>query len=251
VTVAAPILPPEPGALDLPEEVREGLLATWAAWWEPLRADLRANPPTMDSFDERLAIARFARGLVPLLETYGVALRPLLRDGFARLFEQLEELVNNEEKQTPTIRRLALKHVARAIEVLGDLYEAANAFAPPRLPVEEAAQLLPDADATLARLLDPPSLALLRLELYAFVAFDLVREEPLEEFLAWARKAHSAARCAAPFVATLSAYARAVPGELSGDITVPTATFDHLLYLGENSPSPSDKLRQLLSRGTS
>jgi hypothetical protein len=247
MAVAAPILPPEPGELGLPEEVRQALRAQWAAWWEPLRAELRARPPTQDSFEERMALARFARGLVPLIETYGAALRPLLREGFARAFE---ELVAEEEKQTPTIRRLGLKHIARAVEVLGELYEAALAFAPPRLPVEDAAQLLPDADEAVARLLDPPSVALLRLELYAFIAFDLVREDPLEEFVAWARKAHTAARCAAPFVTMLAAYSRAASGELSPDVVLPAAAFDHVVDLVENPPAPSARLRQLLRRGT-
>ena len=247
MAVAAPILPPAPGELDLPEELREGLRAKWAAWWEPLRAELRARPPTQDSREERLALARFARGLVALNETYGSTLRPLLREGFARVFE---ELVTEEEKQTPTIRRLGLRHVGRAIEVLGEFYEAAIAFAPPGLPVEAVTQLLPDTDEAVARLLDAPSVALLRLELYAFVAFDLVREDPLEEFVAWARKAHTAARCAAPFVASLSAYSRATSAEVSAEIALPGAAFDRVVDLIENPPAPSERLRKLLHRGT-
>jgi hypothetical protein len=246
--VVAPILPPAPGELNLPEEVRDELRACWAAWWGPLREELRAAPPIHDAPEERVVLARFLRGLVTFTERYGSALRPLLRAGFWRVFE---DLVAEEETQAPTIRRLGLKLLGHAVEVLGEFYEAAIAFAPSSLLVDSVEGILPDADDTVARSLDQPSMALLRLELSAFVAFDLASEGPIEEFAAWARVAHTAARRAAPFVAMLSAYSRVqTPIDVSADIVLPPTAFDRVVQLLENPPTPSGRLRSLLHRGT-
>jgi hypothetical protein len=249
MAVAAPILPPAPAELDLPRDVQIALRAKWAGWWEPLREELRAAPPAFDSPDERMALARFARGLVSITAEFGDVLRPLLvREGFARVFE---DLVRAEELQAPPIRRLALKFVERAVDVLGELFEAATAFAPPSLPVEALSQLLLATDEALAPLLDAPSVALLRLELYTFVAFDLVRDESVEEFATWARRARVAAQAAAPYVARFAAIARVAPsGDPSPDVTLTDSEFTRLAAILENPPAPSERLRRLVARGS-
>lgn len=249
MAVAAPILPPSPGDLDLPPEVGAELRAAWSAWWEPFRERVRAVPPVLGSLEERLVIAAFARGLVGITGVFGGALGPLLlREGFSRVFE---ELVREEEAQAPIIRRLSLKFVERAVDVLGELFEAAAAFSPPSLPVDEISQLLPATDEAIAPLLDASSVAILRLELCTFVAFDLVRDPSVEEFATWARLARGAAQAAAPYVARLAQVSRTgASSDLSADVVLTEQEFARVAELVENPPVPSARLRRMLGRGT-
>lgn len=245
MAVAAPILPPALSELDLPDEVRDDLLSAWTAWWVPLREQLRHAPPEFGSPEERLALAGFARGLVDIMQRFGNVLAPiLLREGFARVFEAL---VREEEAQTPTLRRLGLKFVERAVDVLGELFEAAAAFAAPSLPTGDIGGALPSTNEATAQLLDAPSLAILRLELYTFIAFDLVRDEPVDEFVGWARSARAAAQAAAPYVARLVA-TRPTLGTLdpSADIVLTGEQYARVVDLIENPPAPSARLRRLL-----
>jgi hypothetical protein len=249
MAIAAPILPPAPDELDLPEEVREELRASWTSWWTTLRDEVRAHPPDHDTQIERLVLARFLRGLLSLTQRYGSFLRPLLRAGFSRAFENL---IEQEEAQAAPIRRLGLKLLGRAVEVLGELFEATLAFAPPALVFDVVEQPLPDTDEAIAHYLDEPGAALLRLELSVFVAFDLAQEASLEEFAVWARRANMAAQRAAPIMAMLSSYSSAwAPIDMSADVVLAPPAFDRVVELVENPPAPSTKLRELLRRGTS
>lgn len=180
-----------------------------------------------------------------MTQRYGNALAPiLLREGFARVFE---ELVREEEAQTPTLRRLGLKFVERAVDVLGELFEAAAAFAAPSLPTGDTGGMLPTKDEVTAELLDAPSLAILRLELYTFIAFDLVREESVNEFVTWARSARAAAQAAAPYVARLAATrAPLMTSEPSADIVLTGEEYARVVDLIENPPAPSARLCRLL-----
>lgn len=249
MTIAAPILPPAPDALDLPEEIQDDLRAFWFAWWGPLRDEVRAHPPEHDAPHERVVLARFLRGLLSLVERYGDILRPLLRTGLSRAFESL---VAREEDHVTSIRRLGVKLLGRAVAVLGEVFEATVVFASSSLPVENLNQLLPPTDEALALLLDDLSVAVLRLELSVFVAFDLVQEESVEEFAFWARSAHVAAQRMVPFVSMLSVYSRKpMSVDVSADLVLPPAAFDRMIQLVEQPLPPSATLRSLLRRGTS
>lgn len=239
-------MPPAPGMQGLPPEVADELRLAWAAWWEPFSERVRQAPAAFGSDDERLAIAALTRGLVGITERFGRDLAPLiLRQSFSRIFE---EIIREEERHTPTIRRFGLKLLEHAVSVLGELFEAAAAFAPPNLPTEGAGQLLPETDQDLAHLLDAPSVAVLRLQMCAFVALELVPEaERLDEFVAWARRAREAAQAAAPYVALLAAQRR--PPRLtepSPEVVLTAAEFGRLGEVLERPPAPSARLRRAL-----
>jgi uncharacterized protein (DUF1778 family) len=244
--VAALILPPSPACLDLPAGVREGVLASWAAWWEPLRDKLRKEPPTEDSAEERAALVRFVTGTNSILRQLGPAVLPLLQSG---IDQALIELLNREDASAPTERRLGLRFLERAVETLGEFLDTVRRVAPESLVVE-AEEATEVSDEESQRELDPASVTLVRLELAVFMAFDLVAGSDTREFVVWARAAKTAAGRAAPYVTQLATErALAVAEDASPDLVLSTQAFNRVVELLENPPAPSARLCELVRRG--
>lgn len=249
MVAVAPILLPASSGLDLPVDVREELSGAWASWWEPLRSELGSVPFPMDSSEERRLLARFARSLLVYNARFGEALAPALRSGISQIFEQLLE---QEEAQAAGARRFGLKLLGYAVQVFGELFEAAAAAiaAAPEFAEVSSKLRLPDSDAEMAAALDPASVAVFRLELSLFVAFDLAREGKDEDFRAWAKFANVAARRASPYARASVAHVNPMTDELSADIVLDVAAHERLVTLVEKPPSPSTRLRSLMRRGT-
>lgn len=242
--VAAPILIPSPANLALDPAVKEQVRAYWAHWWLPFRDQVRREVPEEDSLAERATLIRFVGGLAATMSKFGPDIVPALRGGFDTL---LQDLVCAEDAGAPTERRLGIRFLSRAVQVLDAFFEVFRAFGPQI--ADSLSSLQPDDD--LAHTLDPASIAMLRLELAVFVSFDLVEAESAAagEFVEWARRAQNAANRASPYVALIANqrnYVGEDPDHLSANVSLSAAAFDRVVELGETPPMPSTRLRGLL-----
>lgn len=242
--VVSPILPLTEN-LDVAPEVKERMRAEWAAWWLPLREQVRGELPSEDSLEERRALHRFVTGISNTMSEFGPLILPHLRRGFDRL---LRDLVAAEDEKAKTDRRLGLRFLSRAVQVLDTFFEAFRAFAPGLLA--NGLPKVAESEEEFARTLDPASIALLRLELAVFVAFDLVNEGTPGEFVEWASRAQNASNHASPYVAVFfrakNHVGDADADHLSADLVLSSTGFDRLVELGENPPAPSTRLRRLV-----
>lgn len=242
--VAVPFLSPPTAALELPPAEKARLRARWAAWWEPLRDEIREAPPAEDSVEERAVLVRFVSGAGQTLGEFASIIEPVLRSAFDKL---LQDLVTAEDAQAATERRLGLKFLSRAVQVLDAFFEMFRAFGRDQPALFSN---LPTSSEQVAGVLTPALISILRLELAVFVAFDLAQEGTPTEFVAWARRSLDASNHAAPYLSSFfraaapSSDSRSDP--LSADVSLPSVAFDRLLELVESPPAPSSRLRGLI-----
>lgn len=243
--VGAPILIPT-DSLVLPDAKKAEVRAHWASWWRPLRDEVRRQPPAEGSPAEIAAMRRLLDGLSSTFSEFGSVIMPLLRSSFDRL---LQDLVAAEDAKAPTEKRLGLKFLSRAVQVLDTFFESFRAFGPEL--DSNAFSYAPQTDEEFGRAFDNASLALLRLELAVFIAFDLAEEESgasTEEFVEWARRAQNASNHAQPYVAVIASQrlAGSAVDPLSADLVLSNAGFEQIAKSVEQPRPPSDRLRGLL-----
>lgn len=221
--------------------------AAWRSFFEPLKTRLRGAMPRRDSPEELSALTTFASGIWGVLRAHGPSsLSQLIHAASQR---DLEAMVRREGDRTPTERKLALRYLQQAFAVL----DAARAQA---VPSAEAIaklenELVEDAHVAfaLAALQHSFPRSMLSLELYAFVAFDLLEEGTTDELVAWALRA----RAVATDLEGLRSRVPQVDAEAMPSATIMLSAEEHEAFeaLLESPPEPSDRLRRLLSRGAS
>jgi hypothetical protein len=236
------------GATDVSPELLSRLRAAWSERWLPLRDAIREHPPLEDSPEEIEALRRFGRVMLSVVIQTGASTLSLL---VAKAQGGIEAMWRREYAETSVERRLGMRLVGQALGTLADLLQELHLRrnGPPVLT--DAA--LAEAEADLARIDTwPPSMhALLRLELSAFVAFDLASLDDTHEFCLWARRAVGAARQAAahwhasPFAAPSPIRPwseEAITSHLV--LTEPEAA--RVAELLDHPPEPNDALRAFL-----
>lgn len=161
VALPALFIPASFATVDLSPEVAERLRASWGAWWEPFREELRRAPPVEASPEERSALARFA--------VHGFSMMSAFPGDQAKALQQavqssVEQLLLQAAQDVETERRLGFHWLQQAMETLGRIVDR-FVYAMPKGGMEQAVGLLPKTTSEIERHLDAPSVSLLRLEL--------------------------------------------------------------------------------------
>jgi hypothetical protein len=227
--------------------VGERLRASWSAWWEPFRDELLAAPPAEDSLEERTALARFAVHVSDMMGVFPGDLAKVLQHGIQ---QTIERLLLQAAENVEVERRLGFHWLQEAVEILGRVIDR-FVYVTPAGGMEQAVALLPRTPAEVERYLDRPSTLMLRLELYTFVAWDLVASGTPAEFCSWARKAATAAQqfdAMFPFLMlALESGGQPNDVDLRTETVLDVAGVATVLRLLDDPPGPNEALLRLFS----
>lgn len=219
--------------------------AAWKERWVSLRDNVRARPPAEGSPQETEALAQFAVTMLDSFEKFGADALSVLLD---KAQGGIEAMWRREYAETAVERKLAMRLVGEALKTLANLLQEMKAYVPAReLPVtlDRARRELVQVERWPAS-----TRCTFKLELYAFIAFDLASSEDTSEFCAWARRAFTAAREAA--AASRSSSFQAPEGVASGDdivathLTLVEPDADRVARTLDEAPEPNEALRSFL-----
>jgi hypothetical protein len=234
-----------PSSLDtsgLEPEVADRLRASWGAWWEPLGNELRAAPPTEGSPEERQAVARLAGHIFGMMGEFGAAFSTALQSGVERTIEQI---LLRAAEDVETERRLGFHWLQAALEMLGRIVARLVHAAPPEAIMAAMAHLSAEE---IEERLDPLSMVVLRLELSAFVALDLISQSTPGEFCFWARRAAAASRAVdvwMPFLYWTFGTTQDDEADLHADVALDGKGVATVLRLLDEAPGPNAAMLRL------
>lgn len=220
----------------------ERLRASWSAWWEPFREELRASPPAEGSREEGRAVATLAGHISKMMVDFGPAFAAALEWGIEHA---IETILIRASADVDDARRLGFHWLETSLAMLDRVIAHVAAMAPPEAMTQELIQL---DETEFEENLDHISVAILRLELCAFVALDLIAEGEPTEFCEWAKRACGAARTVDVWIPYLSrVLGPPVPNDmdLRPEVTLDARSTEKVLRLIDEAPGPNEAMLEL------
>ena len=239
MALPALFLPSSLEADGLDTEVAERVHASWNEWWTPFREDLRQAPPSEASSEERKAIATFAEHVFLMMKEVGPNMTAALQRGVQR---SIEHILLRASQEIDAERRLGFHWLRQALESLGRVVDRFVYQMSPEVVTEVYARG-PRTAAELEPQLDRASVLLLRLELSAIVAFDLISTGTSAEFCSWARRAATASReLDASFPFLFWSYDAATEIDLTPEVGLDKEGVSTVLRLLNEAPGPNQAM---------